>query len=99
MTFSNCGGVAIGPTCVSGCIGSPSRSWRAIASTRSVNAALIEFCTSRREPAVHICPVAPKMPETAPMQAWSRSASSNTMLGDLPPSSIDTRFIERAAAS
>ena len=45
------------------------------------------------------CPVAAKMPATTPFTAWSMSASSNTMFGDLPPSSIDTRLRPRAAAS
>ncbi|MNQ94767.1 hypothetical protein D3C85_1103020 [compost metagenome] len=60
---------------------------------------MIEFCTNRREPAVHICPPPPKIPEMAPATACSRSASSNTIFGDLPPNSIATRFIWRAAAS
>ena len=41
--------------------------------------------------------VAAKMPEMTPDAAWSRSQSSNTMFGDLPPSSSDTRFIVCAA--
>ncbi len=56
-------------------------------------------CTSSREPAMHVCPVAAKMPEMTPFTALSRSASSNTMFGDLPPSSMLTRFRPRAAAS
>ena len=46
---------------------------------------------------MQVCPVAAKMPEMTPAAAWSRSQSANTMLGDLPPSSSDTRFIVRAA--
>ncbi len=38
---------------------------------------------------------APKVPSTAA----SRSASSNTTLGDLPPSSSETRFMLPFAAS
>ena len=48
---------------------------------------------------MHVCPVAAKMPEITPFTAFSMSASSNTMFGDLPPSSIVTRFMPRAAAS
>ncbi len=39
---------------------------------------------------MQVWPVAAKMPETAPLTASSRLQSSNTMLGDLPPSSSDT---------
>ncbi len=49
-------------------------------------------CTSSREPAMQVWPVAAKMPETTPFTAFSMCASSNTMLGDLPPSSMLTRF-------
>ena len=42
---------------------------------------------------MHVCPVAAKMPEITPFTALSMSASSNTMFGDLPPSSIVTRFM------
>ena len=48
---------------------------------------------------MQVWPVAAKMPEIAPLTALSISASSNTMFGDLPPSSMLTRFSPRAAAS
>ena len=48
---------------------------------------------------MQVCPVAAKMPDTAPLTAASRSASSNTMFGDLPPSSSVAFFKPRAAAS
>ena len=47
---------------------------------------------------MQVCPVAAKMPEIAPLTASSRMQSSNTMLGDLPPSSSDT-FLKLLAAS
>ena len=40
---------------------------------------------------MQVWPVAAKMPATTPLAAASRSASSKTMLGDLPPSSSVTR--------
>ncbi|MDT4857704.1 hypothetical protein FQZ97_921380 [compost metagenome] len=46
---------------------------------------------------MQVCPAAPKMPATAPITAWSRSASSNTMLADFPPSSSVT-FLKSLAA-
>jgi hypothetical protein len=58
----------------------------------------IERCTSRREPAMQVWPVAAKMPAKAPTTALSRSASSNTMLGDLPPSSSVTGTSLRPAS-
>ena len=39
---------------------------------------------------MQVWPVAAKMPEMTPLTALSRSASSNTMFGDLPPSSSVT---------
>ena len=39
---------------------------------------------------MQVCPVAPKMPASAPISARSKSQSSNTMLGLLPPSSRHT---------
>ena len=60
------------------------------ASSFSTNSSWMLSCTSRREPAMQVWPVAAKMPEIAPLTASSMIASSNTMLGDLPPSSSDT---------
>ena len=48
---------------------------------------------------MQVCPVAAKMPEMTPGTADFTSASSKTMLGDLPPSSSETRLMPRAAAS
>ena len=94
-----CAGVVTGPMLVSDFMGSPIFADRASSSRRSTNLSLIEFCTSRREPAMQVWPVAAKMPETAPAAAAVRSASSNTMFGDLPPSSSETRFRLCAAVS
>ena len=49
-------------------------------------------------PAWHTCPWLRKMPNSAPATAASRSASSKTMLGDLPPSSRVTRLMPSAAS-
>src|ERR1700733_12143774 len=46
--------------------------------------------TNKREPAMQDWPVEEKMPNRTPAQAMSRSASANTIVGDLPPSSRDT---------
>ncbi len=64
-----CAGVVTGPILVSDFMGSPILAERASSSRRSTNLSLIEFCTSRREPAMQVCPVAAKMPETAPAAA------------------------------
>jgi hypothetical protein len=47
---------------------------------------------------MQVWPVAAKMPATTPLAAASRSASSKTMLGDLPRSSKDTRARLSAAS-
>ena len=47
---------------------------------------------------MQVCPVAPKMPASAPTSARSKSASLNTMLGDFPPSSSVTGLRLAAAA-
>ena len=48
---------------------------------------------------MQVWPEAPNTPATAPFTACSRSASSNTRLGDLPPSSSVTFLRPGAAAS
>src|SRR5882762_5821018 len=51
------------------------------------------FCsTNNRVPALQICPELANTAIAAPGTAASRSASANTMSGDLPPSSSDTRL-------
>ncbi|MNM99248.1 hypothetical protein D3C81_1118010 [compost metagenome] len=62
-----------------------------------MNGSYCERATNRREPAMHDSPDELKMPYSTPLTAWSRSASSNTMVGDLPPSSSDTGIILSAA--
>ncbi len=47
---------------------------------------------------MHVWPVAANTPATTPLAAASRSASSNTICGDLPPSSSVTLFRFSAAA-
>ena len=47
-------------------------------------------CTSSRDPAMQVCPVAANTPATTPLAAASRSASANTTCADLPPSSSVT---------
>src|SRR5579883_740678 len=97
--FSYCGGVVTGPTCVSALLGSPSRACRAMATSFSTNTSWIVSCTSSRDPAMQVCPVAAKMPEMAPLTASSMMQSSNTMFGDLPPSSSETFLNDRDASS
>ena len=52
----------------------------------------MERSTSSREPAEQTSPAPAKMPMSAPSMAASKSASANTMLGLLPPSSRPTFF-------
>ena len=54
------------------------------------NSSAISSCRYSRDPATQLCPVAPKIPAMDPFTALSMSASSNTMNGDLPPSSSET---------
>ena len=54
--------------------------------------------TSKREPAQHTWPWLNQMASTTPSTTLSRSASSKTMNGDLPPSSSETFFPVPAVA-
>src|SRR5260370_29089535 len=49
-------------------------------------------CINSREPAQHTCPWLNQIPSTSPSTVLSRSASSKTMKGDLPPSSSERRL-------
>ena len=46
--------------------------------TRSTSSSCAELCTSRRDPAIQVCPVAAKTPAMIPFAAASRSASGKT---------------------
>src|SRR5699024_11530337 len=46
----------------------------------------------KREFAVQRSPLKEKMPHVQASRARSKSASSNTIIGDFPPNSIDVRF-------
>ena len=58
----------------------------------AANASYTRSCTSSRFAHTHVCPVLRYFDAIAPSTAASRSASSNTMNGALPPSSSDTFF-------
>jgi hypothetical protein len=88
----------MGPTCVSALEGSPIRAPRASLMTPSTTWSWTLRWTSRREPARQVCPVAAKMPATAPLIALSMLASANTTLADLPPSSSVTDLRPAATA-
>src|SRR5438093_1534851 len=64
----------------------------AVLASLSANWSCIFCSTKRRVPAQHTCPAQKKTPSNAPCTAASGSASLKTMLGDLPPSSSDTRL-------
>ena len=59
--------------------------------SRTANSSATERCTKKRLAAVHASPMLRILATIAPSTAMSRSASSKTMNGALPPSSIDVR--------
>ena len=65
----------------------------------AMKASAMPSCTSRREPAQQTWPWLNQMASTTPSTAPSRSASSKTMKGDLPPSSSVSDLPEPAVAS
>ncbi len=69
------------------------------AATFSTNASRCGRWTYARVAAVQSWPVLIRAPATAPLAAASRSASSNTTNGALPPSSRCTRLIVPVASS
>ena len=80
--------------------GRPTTSPSVSATTRSSTASYTESSTSRRVGSTHPCPLAGTSPAcTAVAAAASRSASPNTTLADLPPSSSTIGVRLRAAAS
>src|SRR5579875_3295296 len=77
----------IAPTSVFLSSGSPTRSRPIRRHSLSTTSSRTLSWISSREPAQHTWPWLKKIPLTIPSTAWSRAASSKTMLADLPPSS------------
>ena len=86
----SCASVASGPIWLLSSKGSPILICAAFSTTRDRTSSRIDSCSSSREPATQLCPLALKILRSTPLTALSRSASSNTMTGDLPPSSNET---------
>jgi hypothetical protein len=59
--------------------------------SRAANASATALCTKKRLAAVHASPMFRIFATMAPSTARSRSASSKTMKGALPPSSMEVR--------
>ena len=76
----------------------PSFIARAMAAMPSTMRSCTFSCTKSRVPAMQFWPCRKKQARAAPGIACSRSASSNTTTGDLPPSSSVTFFRSAAAA-
>jgi hypothetical protein len=70
--------------------GEPTRRFCMRALTLAMKRGYTDSCTSRREPAQQTWPWLNQIESTRPSTAASRSASSKTMNGDLPPSSSDS---------
>ena len=79
--------------------GSPSRRVSIRALSFSSSRAAIPSCARMREPAQQTWPWLNQMASTTPSTTLSRSASSNTMNGDFPPSSSDSFFPVPAVAT
>src|SRR4051794_23612587 len=88
-----------GPIAVSSSSGSPTRTASTASSKASMKRSMAPRSTRIRDRAQQSWPALPKTAEGADAAASSRSASANTMLADLPPSSSVTRLIVCAAAA
>src|SRR5208282_1593560 len=64
----------------------------AAALTPSTTLSNMELCTYRRDPAVQTWPALKKIAPALPPATACGSASGSTIIGDLPPSSSDTRL-------
>ena len=70
--------------------GSPTRSVSMRARSLATSRSAMPSCTSSREPAQQTWPWLNQIASTTPSTTLSRSASSKTMNGDLPPSSSES---------
>ena len=69
-----------------------------MATNRWVNSSTTDSCTRKRLAAVQASPMLRSLAANAPSTALSRSASSNTIRGALPPSSMEVRRTLSAAS-
>ncbi len=86
-----------GPKSVAGSSGSPIEIVLARSISRSTNLSCTAAATMIRVPDSHACPWFIRQPNSVPSAARSRSASSRTMFGPLPPSSSVSRLMLPAA--
>src|SRR5216117_3448474 len=93
---SSCTGATIAPISIALSSGGPTRSFSMRALSFVTRRSAIPSCTSSRDPAQHTCPWLNQIASTTPSTTLSRSASSNTTKGLLPPSSSESFFPEPA---
>ena len=84
---ASCSGSTTAPTSMHLSSGSPSRKPSIRRFSRVWTSSATPSCTSRRDPAQQTWPPLNQIASTRPSTAESRSASSNTMYGLLPPNS------------
>ena len=89
---SSCTRATIAPMSIALSSGEPTRSVLIRSRILAISGSAMLSCISSRDPAQHTCPWLNQMPSTSPSTTLSRSASSNTMNGDLPPNSSDSRL-------
>mmetsp|Transcript_16867 Transcript_16867/g.42800 ORF Transcript_16867/g.42800 Transcript_16867/m.42800 type:complete len:232 (-) Transcript_16867:68-763(-) len=97
-TLSRCAWWIIGPICTEGSKGSPILILRVRSTNCLMKASLTLEWTKMRVPLLHTWPLEYQLASMAADTASRTSASSNTMSGDLPPSSIWI-FLRVGAAS
>src|SRR3989442_1611460 len=95
---SSCTGATIAPMSIDLSSGGPTRSFSIRARSFATSRSATPSCTSSREPAQQTCPWLNQIASTTPSTTLSRSASSNTMNGLLPPSSRESFLPEPAVA-
>ena len=95
--FSNCASETTGPTRVPSASGAPTGTSSVTRRAISIASSMRAAGTSMRVPASHDWPEFTYIAATSRVITASRSASSSTMLADLPPSSCATRLTVGAA--
>ena len=88
-----------GPMAVSAAMPLPRRRSAAAAANRSAKASWMPDCTRMRLAQTQVWPALRYLQIRAPCTAFSKSASSNTMNGALPPSSMEVRLTVAAHCS